>query len=231
MDYVLEVKQNERMTMSGDKITISLDEVNRATPVPGSTPPPILTSGYVPPESDQEGKPSRTGLFIGIGIAAVGLLCITGIGVMAIVGGDNGSEQDSHKIFSSKVRTVADYRAETMRDVEAELSKPDSKLKKRIEDAHLTVTVKSTSVVRCDVTTVDGSDRVGKDDSNIAKVSLLIRFNWEGIIDRGYTDLQIVYDVRNDRLEKSEIDHTTALVNVEDPTFWYGVGTIISSLL
>lgn len=204
--------------MSDDKITISMDEVNHATPVPGSTPPPIFTSGYVPPESDQDAKPKRTGLFVGIGIAAVGLLCITGIGVMAIVGGDNG-------------RTVADYRAETMRDVEAELSKPDSKLKKRIEDAHLTVTVKSTRVVRCDVTTVDGSDRAGKDDSNIARVSLLIRFNWEGVIDRGYTDLQIVYDVRNDRLEKSEIDHTTALVNVEDPTFWWDVGATVDALL
>lgn len=204
--------------MSDDKITISMDEVNHATPVPGLTPPPIFTSGYVPPESDQDAKPKRTGLFVGIGIAAVGLLCITGIGVMAIVGGDNG-------------RTVADYRAETMRDVEAELSKPDSKLKKRIEDAHLTVTVKSTRVVRCDVTTVDGTDRAGKDDSNIDKVSLLIRFNWEGIVDTGYTDLRLEYDVKNDRPIKSEIDNTTALVNAEDPSFWYGVGAIIGSML
>ena len=111
------------------------------------------------------------------------------------------------------------------------MSKPDSKLKKRIEDAHLTVTVKSARVVRCDVTTVDGTDRVGKDDSNIDKVSLLIRFTWEGIVDKGYTDLRLEYDVKNDRLIKSEIDHTTALVNAEDPSFWYGVGAIIGSML
>ena len=220
--------------MNDDKITISMDEVNRATPVPGSTPPPIFTSGYVPPESDQDAKPKRTGLFVGIGVAAVAVICITVIGVMALVipGGEGPNHGDEGPgIIRQKERTVSDYRAETMRDVEAELSKPDSKLKKRIEDAHLTVTVKSTRVVRCDVTTVDGTDRSGKDDSNIARVSLLIRFNWEGIIDRGYTDLQVVYDVRNDRLEKSEIDHTTALVNVEDPTFWYGVGSIIGSML
>ncbi len=223
--------------MSDDKITISMDEVNHATPVPGSTPPPIFTSGYVPPESDQETKPKRTGLLVGICVAAIALLCITVIGVMTLVGGtdsgvdDNNLDRHGGKIFQAKERTVSDYRSEVMRDINAELSKPDSKLKKRIEDAHLTVTVKSTRVVRCDVTTVDGTDRAGKDDSNIARVSLLIRFNWEGIIDRGYTDLLIVYDVRNDRLEKSEIDHTTALVNVEDPTFWYGVGTIIGSML
>lgn len=219
--------------MSDDKITISMDEVNHATPVPGSTPPPIFTSGYVPSETDQEQKPKRTGLFIGIGIAAVAVLCITVIGAMAFVDGRTGDDDPtkSRENPPSNERTISDYRAEAIRDVEEELSKPYSKLKKRIEDAHLTVTVKSTRIVWCNVTTIDGSDKAGKDDSNIARVSMLIRFTWEGFIDKGYTDLHIVYDVKNDRLEKSEIDHTTALVNVEDPTFWYGVGTIIGSML
>ena len=79
--------------MSDDKITISMDEVNHATPVPSSTPPSIFTSDYVPPEADQEPKPKRTGLFIGICIASVALLCITGIGIMAIVG-DKASGQN-----------------------------------------------------------------------------------------------------------------------------------------
>ena len=206
--------------MSEDKITISMDEVNRATPVPGTAVPPIFTSGYVPPESDQDAKPKRTGLFVGIGIAAVALLCITGIGVMAFVG-EKGARE----------RTVSDYRSEVMRDINAELSKPDSKLKKRIEDAHLTVTVKSTSIVRCDVTTKDGSDKAGKDDSNIDKVSMLIRFKWKGIIDTGFTDLLLEYDVGNDRLLKSEIDNTTALVNAEDPSFWWDVGATVGALL
>ncbi len=213
--------------MSDEKITISMDEVNQATPVPGATMPPTAYSGYVPPESDQDVKPKRIGLFVGIGIAVMALLCITCIGVMAIVGGDNYSPP----IFSSKERTVSDYRVEQIREVETELAKPNSKLKKRIEDAHLTVTVKSTNIVHCDVTTVDGSDRAGKDDSNIDKVSMLIRFNWKGKIDTGYTDLRLVYDVKNDRLEKSEIEYTTALINVEDPSFWYGVGAIIGSML
>jgi hypothetical protein len=60
---------------------------------------------------------------------------------------------------------------------------------------------------------------------------MLIRFNWEGIIDTGYTDLRLEYDVKNDRVLKSEIDHTTALVNAEDPSFWRGVGAIIGSML
>ena len=209
--------------MSDEKITISIDEINHATPVPGTAGPPIFTSGYVPPEVDREAPPRRAGLFVGIGVAVVALLCIACIGIVAIVG--------APQAVSSNERTVSDYRAETIREVESELATPDSKLRKRIEAAHLTVTVKSTRIVRCDVTTVDGSDRAGKDDSNIDKVSMLIRFNWEGFIDSGYTDLRLEYDVKNDRVLKSEIDHTTALVNAEDPSFWYGVCTIIGSML
>ena len=215
--------------MSEDKITISMDEVNHATPVPGSTPPPTLTSDYVPPEADQEPKPKRTGLFVGIGIAAVALLCITGIGVMAIVGGDKASEQNS----PIKERSVSAYRAEVIRNVEAELSKPDSKLKKRIEDAHIpSVTVESTEIVRCSVTTVDGSEKAGVDDSNIDKLSMLVRFHWRGVILAGYTDLSIVYDIRNKRPIESKIDYTTDPVPTgEDFDAWFDIGAAIGALL
>lgn len=210
--------------MAKDKITISMDDVNSATPVPGPAASPVFTPGYAPSESNKDSKPKRTGLFVGIGVAAVALCCIIGIGVMAVV--DPGPIPPP----TPKERTVSDYRAETMREIEAELAKPDSKCKKRIEDAHITVTVKSTEIVRCDVTTLDGSDTTGKDDSNIDKVSTLIRFYWTGIIDAGYTDLRIVYDVQNQRLLKSEIEYTTAIANVEDPDFWLGVGALLMSL-
>ena len=214
--------------MDNDKITISMDEVNHATPVSGTTPPPIFTSGYVPPESYQEETPRRIGLYVGIGIAVVALLCISGVGIMALVGA--GSDGGNGIILSGG-RTVSDYKAEVVKDINEELSKTDSKLRKRIEDAHLTVKVRSTEIVRCDITTVDGSEKVGRNDSNIDKVSMLIRFNWEGIIDKGYTDLCIEYDVHNKRLLKSEIDHTTALVNIENPSFWYDVGYLIGTAL
>lgn len=204
--------------MSDEKITISMDEVNHATPVPGATPPPIFTSGYVPPESDQDVTPKRTGLFIGIGIAAVALLCITGIGIMAIIdrGGSQNRGGSQIRIFPQE-RTVSDYRAEKIERVKVELSKPDSKWKKLIEDAHLTVTVKSTRIVRCDVKTVDGSDKVGKDNSNIDKVSMVIRFNWQGqVFGPGYSDLQIEYDGQNDKVLTSKIVETSAKITIDD---------------
>ena len=134
-------------------------------------------------------------------------------------------------VGAAKERTVSDYRAETIRSFEQGLSKPDSRYRKRIEDAHLTVTVKSAEIVRCDVTTIDGSDKAGTDDSNIDRVSMLIRFNWQGIVDAGYTDIRYEYDVKNRRVLKSEIEYTTALVNAEDPSFWWGVGELLYLLL
>lgn len=208
--------------MSDDKISISMDEVNRATPVPGAAPQTTAIPGCVPPESSRADKPDRTGLFVGLGIAAVALISILAIGVAAII---------TDGISRTREKTVADYRVETIKEVEEELAKPGSALKKRIEAAHMTVDVTSTRIVRCDVTTIDGSDRAGQDDSNIDKVSMLIRFNWQGIIDSGYTDLRVEYDAKNDRLLKSEIEYTTALVNAEDPAFWWDVGFILGSCL
>ena len=213
--------------MSDEKISISMDEVERATPVPGTTPPPVFNYSYEPSESDSEEKPKRTGLLIGVWVAAVALLCISVVGVMAIVSSWDGGPVGG---FCHE-RTVSDYKADAIKEINQELSKPDSKLKKFIEDAHLTVTVKSTSIVRCDVTTVDGSEKAGKNDSNIDRISLLVRFNWVGLIDTGYSDLRLEYDVQNDRLLKSEIEYTTALINLNDPQFWFGVGELIGAAL
>lgn len=214
--------------MSEDKITISMDEVNNATPVPGTAEPQDFTSGYVPLESEQETKPKRTGLFIGIGIAVVAFLCIASVGIVAFLGGDGGIVPPIQI-----ERTVSDYRAETIRDIKMELARSDSKLKKRIENAHVpSVKVGSTEIIRCDVDTVDGSDKAGKDDSNIDKVSMLIRFNWEGSILTGYTDLKIVYDVQNQRTIESKIDYTTdPIPTSEDFDAWWDIGTAIGLLL
>lgn len=217
--------------MNNDKITVTDAEVKEATPVPGTAVPPIFgtpPSGYVTPESDREVKPKRTGFFVGIGIAAVALLCIVVIGVMALGGGSGANGTGG-----GKLRTVSDYRAETMREIKTELGKPDSKLKKRIENAHIpSVTVESTEVIRCNVTTVDGSEKAGEADSNIDKVSMLIRFHWKGEILTGYTDLKIVYDVQNKRPIESKIDYTTDPIPTgEDFDAWFDIGAAIGHLL
>lgn len=128
-----------------------------------------------------------------------------------------------------KPQTVEAYREDVMEEVNKELAEPSSKLRKYIEDAHLTVTVKSVEIIRCDVTTLDGSDSVGKDESNIDKVSMLLRFKWDGIFQRnGVTDFRYVYDGQNKRPVEQRIEYTTAFFNTEDAEFWAGLGTLIA---
>ena len=131
----------------------------------------------------------------------------------------------------SRPPTVEHYREKIMKEVDKELAEPNSSLRQYIENAHITVTVQSATIVRCDVSTVDGSDSAGKNDSNIDKVSMLIRFTWKGIFSDGYTDFRLVYDCRNDRPEKAEIEYTTALFDTSNPNFWEGLGACIGFLL
>lgn len=209
-----------------DKISISMDEVNRATPVPGTSAPAAFPDPYAPaPGAQKEPNRRRTGLFVTLGVLAAIMACCI---AAAIVFGDGNGQGSTRPPVGQRQRTVDDVRQEILRELEAELSSPSSQLRKRIEDAHLTVTVTSTRVVRIDIATVDGSNQAGPDNSNIAAVSMLIRFNWEGVFDSGYTDLRIIIDAINDRTEAG-IEYTTALVNTEDPDFWYGIGSIIGA--
>ncbi len=219
--------------MNDEKITISMDEVDRATPVPGSSPPPFFTSAYTPPESEPAEKPKRTGLKIGIAIAAVAVLAAAGIGVAAIATSNGRGKrqiESTGSTPSAPVRTIDDVRREIIADVERDLANPSAPLRKRIENAHMTVDVTSTKVVRCDISTRDGSNRAGRDDSNVSMVELLIRFNWTGFLDSGYTDLKITHDAVNDRTE-AVIDYTTAMLNLEDKELWTDVGFILGACL
>ena len=175
-------------------------------------------------------KSGRKGKVLVIGAAL--MLCFACIGVVSIF-----SDSTCERTFSDSTyeRTVSDFRAECIRDFNKDLSRSNSKLRKFIEYAHVTVTVKSANITRCEVTTIDGTEKAGKNNSNIAEVSMLIRFLWEGIIDTGYTDLRILWDAQSNSIIKSKIEYTTAWINTQDPDLWwnvgYAIGTIIGSAL
>ena len=123
--------------------------------------------------------------------------------------------------------TVEDVRHKIVDDLNGELASPSCLVRKRIEDAHGTVTVSHAYVLKCDVTTTDGSDKA----KNISLVTVTIRFNWDGIIHKGgTTDLEV--DLTADgKCTRSRIVRTDAMVNMEDATFWYNVGYGIGALL
>jgi hypothetical protein len=123
--------------------------------------------------------------------------------------------------------TVEEVRHKIVNDFNGELASPSCLVRKRIEDAHGTVTVSHAYVLKCDVTTTDGSDKA----KNISLVTVTIRFNWDGIIHKGgITDLEV--DLTADgKCTRSRIVRTDAMVNMEDENFWYDVGYGIGALL
>lgn len=196
--------------MSEEKITITMDDVEQATPVgtPGTSSSPM--GGYAPENPPTQTK--RTGLYAGIAVAVlVCLICIV--------------------IGFSRGQSVADYRRDMVREINNELASPNSALKKFIEDAHWTVDVTSAKVVECKVTTMDGSDNAGRNGSNVSQVSMLIRFQWKGFVDTGRTDFRLVLDVPNDTVMQASIVYTDAMVNTQDIGFWWDLGTLVGTVL
>lgn len=123
--------------------------------------------------------------------------------------------------------TVEEVRHKIVDALNGELASPSCLVRKRIEDAHGTVTVSHAYVLKCDVTTTDGSDKA----KNISLVTVTIRFNWDGIVHKGgTTDLEV--DLTADgKCARSRIVRTDAMVNMEDKDFWYDVGYGIGALL
>lgn len=123
--------------------------------------------------------------------------------------------------------TVEEVRHKIVDTFNEELSSSTCPVRKRIEDAHGTVTVSHAYVLKCDVMTTDGSDKA----KNISLVTVTIRFNWDGIVHKGgTTDLEV--DLTADgKCARSRIVRTDAMVNMEDKDFWYHVGYGIGALL
>ena len=123
--------------------------------------------------------------------------------------------------------TVEEVRHKIVDTLNEELSSSTCPFRKRIEDAHGTVTVSHAYVLKCDVMTTDGSDKA----KNISLVTVTIRFNWDGIVHKGgTTDLEV--DLTADgKCARSRIVRTDAMVNMEDEDFWYNVGYGIGALL
>ena len=126
--------------------------------------------------------------------------------------------------------TIEQYKQNVINDFNQKLTKSDDNLRRRVENAHGTVTVKKAYVSTCDVVMRDSSMKVKKNESNVAEVSLVITFCWDGVFHKnGYTKLRLVLDNAGKEwvLRSAKIIDTDAIINMEDPEFWMGVGLLI----
>lgn len=209
--------------MNDEKIVITTEECDNATPVPS------CATYSLPPITEQEDEDgtassrSSKGLTI-IALVAAFVFVAIGMASYCIL-----QKEDHGPISIRESQTVDQFKNDFVQKTNAELANPESGLRKYIEDAHLTVTVSKAYVKDCAVTTVDGSNLIGNDFSNLDEVSLTIRFYWDGIVERdGHTDLKLIYDVRAEKVKNAEIGETTAKINVTDPKFWFGVGEALA---
>ena len=130
--------------------------------------------------------------------------------------------------------TVAEFREKAESGINQALSSSNHDLRRYVEDAHKTVTVHSAYVSDFRVITKDGSTNAGAEGNNIRRVELEITTRWDGMIHKnGYTVIGIEIDNISGEWKATQtgIIRTNALINTEDPKFWYEVGAAAALLL
>ena len=203
-----------------EKIVITQEECNSATPGPTGAPWSMLETNSTELVEHRKGW---KGIVLAILITSFVFVFFGMVFYCTQFQGRYGHGPDR---IVTQVKTVEQYRAEIGERINSQLSDSNHAWRKYVEDAHLSVKVVKAYVNRCSVSTIDGSALAGMNDSNISEIDLVIRFFWEGMIDEGHTDLEIVIDKRADKILKAEIIDTTAIVNTADPNFWKELGSL-----
>ena len=135
------------------------------------------------------------------------------------------------------IYTVSQFENSFRNIMDSELSDPSHSIRKRIESAHATVDVNSAEVSYIKCLTFDGTnDAGGKEGRKIKNVRMRITTRWDGIFHKnGKTVLEVVLhrDSSNSEftLQRGEIIESDAVVNIEDPEFWYKVGATAALFL
>lgn len=214
-----------------EKIVISQEECNAASvppspsfASPGSAWPKPGPTAYAPPVEPQS---HWKGIVLAVVITAF-LFAGLGMAAYCILGRDGRSLP----ALVAPPRTVDDFRSEFIARTDAGLASPGHAVRKYVEKAHVSVTVSEAHVKTCCVTTVDGSNLAGEDDSNISEVRMVVHCSWDGKVHKGgHTDVEITLDKRMGKVTNTRIVDTDALVNTEDPDFWITVGAALLEIL
>ena len=177
--------------------------------------------------SQQKSKSKNKKVIIGICITVALLL------ILCIVGVATASSKPAEKVF-----TVKDFRVRVEHELNEELKSPNHPIRKRTENAHVTVDVRMAYVSDIQVVTKDGSNNVGKVGENIRRMSIDITTIWDGFFRKdGKTVFHIEWQNVNGefKVTQDKIAQTDAIYNAEDPeSCWdlgFNIGLLLSLLL
>ena len=169
---------------------------------------------------------------------SIALVFICAIAVIGIIISSCKGERDSENSIDEQAQpqhqmTVEEYRRECIQSVKNAIApwvrtRPEIVL--AIERKHGTVTVDQIDLKSLYVHTYDNTGFIQNDESNVESVELVIRFWWDGIFHQdGHTDVQFVLVPQGDDCDcrKCCVVETDALIDLDDPAFWAGVGAML----
>ena len=131
--------------------------------------------------------------------------------------------------------TISEYQEHIEQKINKQLGDSRHELRKMVENAHLTVNVTNAYVSRCAAETKDGSnDAGGYSGKNIRKVSMNITTRWDGLLHKGgetIVGIELENVNGNVQITKAAIIKSDALININDPKFWYNVGFTLGMMI
>lgn len=207
--------------MSMEKIRITEDDIAHISEPVNVQQPPVQVSGVqLPslPAGVPANSPVSTGGRLVPWLVAAAVAAIATVSLLVA--------------FSSREREVS---LDKWKDAERKrlntevATSPNSK--QYIESIHPLVTFTGAAVKSLAVSTVDGSQRPGKNGNNIAEVEFVITYHWEGPVQKnGYTEVLYVWDKQVNRLKTSRYLNTTATMNLDDID-WFQLGFKLAPFL
>jgi hypothetical protein len=202
--------------MSDDRIRITVDDVARISDVP---PPGHASAGVNTPFTGAPNVISSGSKFFSpmlvLACIVVGIVLVTLMAALAF--SDHGETMESWIQNQRKV-----YDAELL---------TSSEPKKMIENIHPFVTFSSANVKFIRATTVDGTQKSGKDGANISELEVVVTYQWEGLVEKnGFTYVQYVFNMQNRKLKSTKYLATNAPVNL-DNIDWFKLGYMLAPIL
>lgn len=155
-------------------------------------------------------------------------LLYLGIGLAILIWAAN-SRNGSGGVSQSE--TVQQFRDQLIAQQNQWLAQSDNPIRKKIENAHMTVTAKGASVSSCSVQTIDGTENAGKNGSNVSEIDIIYTVTWDGWFQKdGYTEFEVDYDNQNRMVKNTKYLRSSALFNA-DTINWVEVGFFVGQAI
>lgn len=126
---------------------------------------------------------------------------------------------------------VSSWQEEKIAELNTELLNAEHPLRLRVQERHLTVTVKEAKVTHFEAKTKHNLGWTGWDGCNLEACTFDITFTWDGVLHKGgKTVLRIVMNPIDNEVSTVEVIQTDAAINLGDNDTWKSLSKEIQDL-